>query len=174
MNIERMSPFYLDFIEGLAENPEVKIVAFERYVPGAYHSVRTIFQVPIEQALPFLGGVAVGEGEVLGLASYVDLTYDRHIPMFDLDDGVPERFPGCISPCFVLRSGPAGGLHIIGQGLVSWADYLDLFAVLERNGVTVDPAFVCWSTRRRYGTLRMTTGGGKVLVPELAGSFSTF
>ena len=169
------SRFLTGYLNRMAKLEDVDLFAIEEYTPRTYgpEEMRIIYQIPIRLMKEFRENYEPTEGTVFGLASYVNLQYDRHIPMFDIDSRYlvdPEHevmeFAEELqrrldySSVHILKT--THGFHVIGEDTMSWEKYETwLFSDV------VDKKFAQWSIDRGYGTLRFTPGGVKTGVPKL-------
>ena len=187
------SRFLTGYLNRMAKLDGVEMFAVEEYTPRTYgaEKMRVIYQIPIHLMKEFREDYEPVEGTVFGLASYVNLRYNMHIPMFDIDSrdlADPENevmeFAKDLqkrlgySSAHILKPPQGGkyaslpspvhilktthGFHVIGEDTLSWEAYENwLFSDI------VDEKFVRWSRDRGYGTLRFTSGGVKTGVPKL-------
>ena len=163
------------FLNRMAKLDRVDMFAVEEYTPRTYgaENLRVICQVPVPLMKEFCNTHEPRPGTVFGLASYVNLQYDSHMPMFDIDSryvdepeaGVME-FAGNLqealdyNPVHILKT--THGFHVLGEGTMPWIDY-----EFWLGSDIVDKKFAQWSIDRGYGTLRFTAGGVKTGIPKL-------
>ncbi len=162
MSDNRLAEVYHQFIAQLAKNMRCNLLVVERYQPGNYHGNRMIYHLHRDSKEP--EAFVLEEHEVLGLASIANRRFDLHIPIFDFDVPAVEidLFPVAhLGPIWIIESSP-NHTHICCETLVSWEEYERLLDELP-----VDPRYRIWSKRRRYGTVRITTGGNKPHLPVL-------
>lgn len=157
----RLAEVYQNFIAAVLGG-RMNLLVIERYEPGKYKGNRMIYHFHKENKLPEILGLA--PDEVFGLGSVCNRRFDLHLPIFDFD--VPHTDLDLsplahLGPVWVIESSPQH-THVCCEKPVSWEEYEKLL-----DGLPVDPRYRIWSKRRRYGTVRITTGGNKPHLPTL-------
>ena len=162
------------------ENPEIRDFSFDIYCPKSYfHHTRLSAWIPkgrvsdrtlgrlLGASIKALRSMGVSDARdyVLGLNSRVNQYAEQHLLMLDFDDLSTLPYDALKSEKgFYFRT--ESGFHFIGSRLYSYADWLKK---MRRYSNLASRQHCVLSSKRRYGTLRLTASRRKPVKPAYIG-----